>query len=73
MNEWIKTSERPLPRDKTRIMRWHVIYKCIVTVFYNPSFNNECPWITGTLSQSWPEKAFTPHWMPLLKPPKDNS
>lgn len=74
---WLSTEPA---KDGRRILRFHRIYKCIVTVFYQPKNaigedgeNNGCVWTTGTLSQTWPEGAFCPEWAEELQPPASHN
>jgi hypothetical protein len=63
---WNKTEP---PKDGTRILRWHKIYKCTVSVYYNENnavqddgSSNGCVWTTSTLNCTWPEGAFLEYW-----------
>lgn len=67
-SEWISVE---IPKDGTTIIRWHNVWKIPMVVKYNI---NECrfalEWITGDLSNSYPEQSFEPNlWQPLPKPP----
>lgn len=47
------------PKDGTRILAWHDIHKCPVTIQWRPNYNKDCPWIEGTYTTCWPERAFS--------------
>lgn len=67
--EWDYTDP---PKDGTKIVRWHRIWKCIVTVRWDvfpAEIENTTPWIDGTCTATWPEEAFLPGWMPLIDGP----
>lgn len=68
--EWNNSN---MPRNDTKIIRWHKIHKCPIVVFYRPGISkaSQCDWIDGTMSNSWPEEAFIENlWQPLPKPPQ---
>jgi hypothetical protein len=56
-----QTMNKP-PKDKTRVLRWHKVFKCIITVFYLENKENNCNWCEATLCTCWPEDAFTDWW-----------
>lgn len=60
-----------IPKDGTSIIRYHVIWKCIISVYYKKgvSLTPNCNWITSDYSNSYPEEAFAPMWD---YPPKIN-
>lgn len=53
-----------IPKNGTSIIRYHIIWKCIVSVYYkeNVSLTPNCNWITSDYSNSYPEEAFAPYW-----------
>ena len=62
---WISIKDKPLPKDPLiKIIRWNIIHKCEVTVFYYPKHNKNMPWVTGDKSHCWPEETFSPYWKP---------
>jgi len=55
---WIYT---PPPRiNRKAVIRWHVQWKCPVSVFWLPGPVQGFPWINSTYTNSWPEEAFLP-------------
>jgi hypothetical protein len=66
-NIWKNT---PPPKDRM-IMRWHKFWKCPVAVFWTNQgiIIDECPWISGTRTNTWPERAFSPEWAECPQPP----
>ncbi len=59
------------PKDiNPTVLRWHHIWKCYVSVKHRLAYtDNGCEWIDGTLSNTWPESAFTPFYL-LPSPPQ---
>ncbi len=60
------------PKDGRKIIRWHKVWKCSVSVYYAPQNeqdDNKCFWTTSTKSQTWPEEAFLPEWREELEAP----
>lgn len=59
------------PKDRM-IMRWHVVWKCAIPVFWSNQKHIQeggCPWIAGTKNCTWPEDSFSPEWAECPGPP----
>ena len=54
--EWNYTD---MPKDGTRILRWHNVWRCPIAVFYKEG-EGHLEWIEASLSNSWPEGSFAP-------------
>ena len=66
---WIKAE---VPKDGTKVIRWNEVWKIPQCVFYKEGMSAEksCVWITGDMSNSYPEESFLPNiYMPLIKKP----
>lgn len=50
----------PPPTDRD-IIRVHKLWKCIICVRYKPGLVEDCPWVTRTQTNSWPEESFLPN------------
>jgi len=72
---WISCKDKEPPKDKAKIIRWHKIYKCSVSVYYckfnAPKSHPECVWTDSIYSNTWPEDAFLPYWKHELDAPGD--
>jgi len=55
-----------VPRNR-KIVAWHVIWNCPVTIEYRPDFRPITPWLDGTKTNTWPENAFS-HWDDFVAP-----
>ena len=62
------------PKDRV-ILRWHKIYRCVVSVSWSGMAQEErgCPWITATVDNTWPEESFVDGWAEQLQPPSSNT
>ena len=71
--EALRGTWRPIaeaPDGIAPMQRWHKAWKCVVAVSRNAGrISGVREWITATRDQSWPEEAFTPHWMPVPEGP----
>ena len=66
---WIKAD---VPKDGSRIIRWHKILNIPLFVFYKEgmSSHKSCVWVTIDCSNSYPEESFLPNiYAFLIKKP----
>ncbi len=70
MSDWqpIETA----PKDKTPILRPHVIWGVMSVLFVPEGFRcigGVFHWCSSGYTPAWPDDAFEPYWMPLPDPP----
>ncbi len=64
------------PKDGSKILRWHSLWKATVSVYWDERLakeaNDNCYWVDSTRTNRWPEEAFLPGWRQELTPPNTN-